>query len=632
MKINSKMGTAAATIALVFVVVAACIYIENPEEPAPIEEDDILGAFPIAIIVGMLIMASLGVGVGWLLNDRFNDTDKGGDTETLRKINRENEASSIQRNLEFLQNIMSARTIAGADSLKYLSTFAERQAEVAVSTLWTPTGTFSADEILSISRIYERLNAEATVATFFMSQTFNPFTELIEGWNDGSDNIATYANGLMKVGFSWDGGDTMQYSASPRVQYGFGTTVTDVQHSKVFIDPTFRSEDVPAAIYVYGGSASLTSASDNTQSYGLVPGYNDISGIPTGIYMLQEGRSYIGNMFPVADIQAADVVPAAALVTSSDIAYAFFAGSGVNILHSGTSSSSYYLQYVIEYDGLTQYVDLMPSLGALYQVQIGCIEVLMKAGLAAQAQWILFNMAGESLQFISPSSILPDLVSLDVSPEELALITAAALMQISDFVQRNQTNMTTADIRVSASAMDLVCFGDIRDNFGNTVAANVAYTPYNWVHDVTLKAGTEPISWDQAGVAAVWGPADSFTGTDGMPEIFALMPGYVLVINGMTSGGAPAYQFDLEVIPLPQLIDPEWKPHPTHPGTPDLIDVAQVVALMCVLFSLLIILANLLPTSPAVIIAAILIALIGYLAAGLIVDIIWGTPPWWWPF
>ena len=622
-RVNKQTAHAIAAVAVILCVVAAGMYVTEPEEMP--EADDPLG-FPWMIAAYLIMAFQLGV-IAYLLNDHASIAAT---TEQLRADARNSEALAIQANLHFLQSLMSERTLAGSNSIKYISTFAERQAEVIVSSLWSPEVIFSVDEILALSRVYERLSAEVAISTFYMSKTFDPYTELINGWNAAGDASATFGAGKMQVGFTWQQGNSVQSTYSPYVQYGLGTTVTSYTASKVYLDPQQDMGDHSAFLYVDGGSALIVSAEDENYSYGLVPGFNDISDILPGVYYLQTGRSYVGSLFPIVDVGSADVVPAAALITGPDMIYAFQAGAGVDILQNGIKTNSSMLTYTIAYDGKTQTVDLIPSFAAIYRVMTECIDVAVRAGIAAQAQWTLFDMAGESLQYISVSSIVPDLMSLTLSPAELAMFSAAALIQIADFIQRNQMNITEADIFISSNSMQVVCFGEIRDNFGNVIATDVAFTPLNWIRDIRLTKGV--ISWNQPGVAAVWGSADGFEGASGIPDPVTLLPGYVLVIDELLVLGVPASHFVLQVIPLPKLMDPDWVPHPTAKAPPDLVSAATIVQVLFVLFGLMIAAASIMPSNKLFFIIGLLIAVVGYFASGLIASIFWGVPPWWWPF
>ena len=623
---TTKRLTVIAAVAVALCMIIPAVY---PHElPEPEEEDETLG-FP-WVAAALILNFAMGGVVGYIVHDHITD-DIRGTTTQLRQIDRADEAKSIISNLDFIQSLMTERTTTGANSIKYISTYAERQAEVTVSDMWTPTGTFVAGDVLTESRIYERLSAEIKISEFYMSATFNPYRSLITGWNATLDNAATYGSGNMTVGFRWMQEDLSQSSYSPYMEYGLGTTVTSAAHSKVYIDP-LDGTGAPPVLYVDGGSALITDASDSLKTYGLLNGKNDISSIPAGVYYLQPGRTYMGSIFQVVDPESADVTAAAAMVTGSDIAYAFMAGSGVDIVHSGVRVNSPYLVYQVVADGVIRSVDVIPSLASINTVMVECIDVAVRAGIAAQAMWLLFDMAGEALQYISPSSIIPDITSIGLSASETALISASALMQIADYVKRNKKNITEADIMVSPDAMQLLCIGKIQDNFGATVSENVVFTPLNWINDVTLKADGKEISWSQPGLAAIWGSADDFGESYGIPELQTLQPGYVLIIDEMYVGGDPATEFTLEVIPLPKLIDPKWVQHETHTATPDLINLADVVQLFFVIFGLLVAVTALLPRSPTMMIIGLVIAVVGYVGAGVIAAIIWGTPPWWWPF
>ncbi|MFA6804273.1 MAG: hypothetical protein WCR24_07290 [Candidatus Methanomethylophilaceae archaeon] len=557
---------------------------------------------------------------GPALNDTEDTKTPVGDTEALRAIDRSDEAILVATGLSNLQSLLSAKTTTSAATIKYISTFAQRQAEISVYELWNTTDDYDVDAVLANSVVYDRVTVETYAASYYMSKTWEPYNTIVSSWNSGGDYTATYGGGNMSLAFYWTGGSVSTYTYSPTVEYGMATTVTSESADTVYI----RADD-GGFIYVSGGSAVLTATDGSGDTYSLAEGKNVLSSmttpIPTGIYELQTGRSYIGTLFPVVSNEKADVTSGAVIVTgptTAGLTYVSYNGTNVNILTGGSASADTGLTFAVLHDGAysaeTDAVNMVPALKSLSDVLSSCVWVCTSAADAGQVQWSIFDAAGEASIYLSPSSIVASLDNYSLSTDERAMLYIAAMEQISQYYQRNVTELADVSLNASTNALGLFCTGTITDNNGQVLATNVVFTPMCYLRDQSLVIGVN--NWDQAGVVAVWGDASTYVAGDkSMSSILSLNIGYKLTITGMTLNGSTVTGFDMNVIPIPGLEDVTITPVVPITPTPQLADATLIVVLLMLFVGISIIEPGLFKQKILIIAIGLIVIAVGYIFA-----------------
>lgn len=619
MNARTKKIVAFASVAMMLsVCFAAGLYEQSDDEGT----DGSVTLAVLAIFVGSAI-------IGWIATDTANidlmnshDTaTPGGATDALRAQDRKDEAASIATHLNNYQALLSAKTESTSDTIKYISTYAQRQAEISVAELWSADTTYEINNILANSTVYDRLCTETNLASFYMTETFEPFNSLNTQWNETGDATSTYGGGLMSVGYQWSSGSSYVSNFSPYAEYGLACTVTSANNDRVYV----RSND-GGFMYVSGGSAVMTAGNGDT--YALTEGRNDLTAlnIPSGVYELQSGRSYVGTMFTAATTDTVSLNAGLAMVTgTSTITYASYNGSGVDILSGTSKTASATLAYRTSYDGYnaaTDSVDLLPSLKAVGTVLSSALYVMSNAADAAQVQWNVYDACGEANVLVSASSIIGSYENYSLSTDERTMLYIAAMSEISDYYQRNVDSLTQMSLQCSMNSLGLMCTGDIIDNNGLAVAEDVVFTPLMYLRDQTIATGLNNVT--QTGIAAVWSKSADYTSADKEAAcIIQLSSGYKFQIDSMTYQGTAVSSYTMRVLDIPDIVDPILKPIPTPTPTPELTDMGQVLFWFIVIVAALIAMIGLVTGNPIIIIVAVAGGVICCILSGTIAGWIW---------
>ncbi len=553
------------------------------------------------LVVAAIFLAGAALGVsGTLVTQHFwpHEAGDGGNTDELKQQYRTAEAKKIINEQHNMLELITNKTTSTAPTLNYISTYAQRQAEISCAEVWTIDRDYSPNAVLSNSIVYDRMAAEAQAAAFYIGETFRPLDNLIVDWNK-ADVADTYGKNAMQVGFIAGSAEYItnaSSTATPYGEYGMAATITSAAEDRIYI----RSTD--GFLYVDGGNAVITDGAG--KDYLLNEGRNDISAmeIPSGVYEAQAGRSYLGSITQVATTDTAQVTPGVALVVDGNATLASFNGQNANILDGGTKGDNTELSFAVKHANYVagdNAVSIIPAFRSISAVLESCTFVVDAAAEAAQAQWTIFDACGESNAFISPSSILTSYNNYTLTSDERALIYTSAMQQISDYYERNENNLNKMKITLSLNAMGLLCKGDIIDNSGKKLAEDVLFTPLTYLKNQTITTGT--VDWNQIGIAAVWGPANIATNTGEAANTISMQPGYKLDINSMTLKGEAVNSFTLEVLDVPDLIEGDYvPPEPLPPIIPDVVELSPIIFAIIIL-------------------VGAIIALIGYISGNVII-------------
>ncbi len=591
---TNKLMAVAAVMCMLSVCTFAVFTAEEQEESDAI-------AISGLIVIGMFLTTAV---CGKILGDAFqkdffapHENGGAGNDDTVKQQYRSAEAKKIIAEQNNMIQLITTKTTSTAPTLQLISTYAMRQAEISCAEIWQKDVKFDMNDVLKNSVVYDRMAAEAQAAAFYIGETFRPLDNLIQNWNN-SDVADTYGKNNMQVGFKLGGTEYLtdeNSTKTPFAEYGMATTITDTNSDRIYI----RSTD--GFLYVDGGNAYITDS--NGKDWTLNEGRNDLAAmkLPSGVYEAQPNRSYLGSITQVATLDTAEVVPGAALNIDDTAVLTAYNGQNVNILNGGSIGAKTELDFIVKhanYNHGDNAVSLIPAFRSISSVLGSCTYVVSKAAETAQAQWNIYNACGEASVYISQSALSTVSSNLNLTSEERMLITISAMEQMSRYYERHETDLKELKATLSLNAMQLLCIGDIYDEADQKIAEDVLFTPMTYLDNKTLLKGMN--SWDKIGLAAVWGPADSTTGTGEAINTIAMNKGYSIDIKSMTNEGKAIDTFNLEVVEMPELITGNYENVDPTPVPPPPIDLSPFIFAIIML-------------------AGAFVALLGYMTGNLII-------------
>ncbi len=418
---------------------------------------------------------------------------------------------TIDTSFDTLTNIL----LTVEETIGFTSSYFQRMSEVAAAETWVNGTDIDNDTILVNSQTYE----------YYVKQLIN--------YANTMSSICDYSLDSSQLSHTFELGSTSFSTASDDiVTYGMGTTVSSASADKVYI---YSGSEDYSFIYVYGGSATIRDTDGNT--YILSEGKNTIADIPSGVYELQTGRTYIGSLCASNDTETATVCPAAVLQGSSNTAYVLETSDGVCNVYtsSGTSTISTPVYLDITDSDSTAKVDLSMGFDILRGIQGSLNDVVSDSLSSASAAWMIFNTAGEASVFVSPSALIPNLANMDFTDDQVYLIYMSALQQMSEYYQTASGNFDAEDVLVSEDSLDLICYGTIYSDSTKTtiLAEDVYFTPMCYERDQGIVIGST--AWSQPGLAMIW--TKNTDGTYTASGLITLSSGNYLQIASMLYRG-----------------------------------------------------------------------------------------------
>jgi hypothetical protein len=524
-------------------------------EPAPIvqeiEQPTETGALPLVpILIALVAGGVIGAGAAYVILDDGNEGGTGSPDEAGRQL----EASIVTEMLSINGEILAHNLNGYVDIWRFTNSYWMRQAEVAAAERWGAGQQYSAQALVERAGLYHNT------------------AQLLRNINEGPDATFSQLNDRVNIWKSVDGFGSMKF----QLQHGSSSTPyangLDLQ-----VRPTVTATAQDNKVYLTGDSlwsmgTGKAIAEDGTE-IPLVQGYNAMSGLVPGVYQLSPG-DYAGGILPALMSDAAKV-RAGMVITSPDGAK-LAVRDGDSIRFNGNSYPSFRLA-IDTGSKVSDPVDLMPLLRH-YDNMIGAVEQsLTKAASAAYAAWMVYTAAGESNILLSPSSLVPQLEDVDVSAEQMAVLTTLYLRQVHDYYQRVQGNLNATGWSLSPDSIDLYMRGDIYDSTGTRLYESVVMTPYIWLEDWTISKGLATAR--QSGILALWGETadlNAWTGAESGTgaQIVALEPGYQLDVKQIMHHGQPVESVALTIMEI-QPWDPIVMPKPHD--LPDLYNVAALV-------------------------------------------------------
>lgn len=523
-------------------------------EPAPIvqeiEQPTETGALPLVpILIALVAGGVIGAGAAYIILDN-DEGDVGSPDEAGRQL----EASIVTEMLSINGEILAHNLNGYVDIWRFTNSYWMRQAEIAAAERWGAGQQYSAQALVERAGLYHNT------------------AQLLRNINEGPDATFSQLNDRLNLWKTVDGYGSMSF----KLQHGSSSTPyangLDLQ-----VRPTVTATAQDNKVYLTGDplwsmGTGKAIAEDGTE-IPLVQGYNAMSGLAPGVYQLSPG-TYAGGMLP-ALMSDACILHAGFVVSSPD-GSSIAVREGNSVRFQGNLYPSFRLA-VDTGSTVSDPVDLMPLLRH-YDNMIGAVEQsLTKAASAAYAAWMVYTAAGESNILLSPSSLVPQLEDVDVSAEQMAVLTTLYLRQVHDYYQRVQGNLDATGWALSPDSIDLYMRGDIYDSTGTKLYESVVMTPYIWLEDWTIDKGLATAR--QSGIVALWGETSdlsTWTGPDDGTgaQIIALEPGYQLDVKQIMHHGQAVDSVALTIMEIE-----EWDPivMPKPHDLPDLYNVAGLV-------------------------------------------------------
>ncbi len=465
----------------------------------------------------------------------------------------DNDATSVVNTINAVINAIYALEPSISSGISFSSSYFQRMCEVAAAETWYAGGTIDNDIILLNSQTCD-----------FVTKDIINYTTPISSEFDYSLNDSSLGHSF-KVGTYTITPKSIDVSDDDIISFGMGTNVTSSSNNKVYIYP--GENDNYGYIWVYGGSATITDSDGHT--YTLDQGRNDLSGLDKGIYTLQSGRTYVGSLYSSYDSGAATVYPACVINGSSGYCYVLETAHGNSTIFyngSATTTTSEVTYKIADRDStsecsVSKVFDIMRNLMAANQ------ELINDSLTSAQTAWMVFDTAGESSVFVSPSSLIPNLKNLDFTSSQAYLIYMSALQQMSEKFKTTSDKFEASDVLISEDSLDLVCYGTIytvsQGGSRTALATDIYFTPMCYERDQSILIGETPFL--QPGLAMTWVSDGNGGFTPG--KLITLQSSMVLSISAMIYRGTEYTNVGdgvtLQVKSLPELegYDPEpWEP------------------------------------------------------------------------
>ena len=553
------------------------------ELPEPVvygsEDDPEYGAIFIALwlVIGLVATAAGGGYVAGLnAADAASDDDNAGDQEAVNQAFRKAESTKLIFAADTAKNIIS--TVLPADSELWYFTIDhwQKTIEYVVSANWFKDN-LGYQEYMNDNMVGSGLPQNAANYLYTWSAAIdNSYNNIIdyylngvatEDYSNGMEVYLDYGSGAISMGDSPGEGNRIVIDFTQIAKPSSGA-------DKVFIDTSAREYDDESychTIYVFGDTgATLTYEGPDGnvgRTYTLNKGANDIDtlGMPTGIYTLQTGHTYAGNIVPLGTDNASNVYGGMVVGQGSALQY-FIPTSNDSLLayynanDDLISDSISELLFSVDFNGPNgdvtesstifgiEYDDNNPvrtDLIGNYNTLVQQIDaVAYNTHVAGYAAWDIFDIAEESNQFIKPSSIIPNVPGQTLTAADIEGVYIAAMKQLLEFAEGNESDFD--GWVTNTENIGLYCYGDIyRD--GKLWAENVVFTPYITTADQHLQIGTN--TWNGDGFAMIWDqtPTFSYDMSVSASQYYVddLEPGDVIIIDNMAKLGEPITEIDL---------------------------------------------------------------------------------------
>ena len=433
-----------------------------------------------------------------------------GNDDAVKQYARDVDALRSAEQMYNIYGISASLVRTDTETWKLSAAYLNRAAEIGAGSLWYEGAVYAADAILEYSSIYESIGNGNRNTQEILDEAVRVSADLKGSWD------ATSYGGPLNIELTWDGGSTG--ACNERLALDFMTlAAASADRNIVYLTQTStgNAPDTARTVWAYTTSGSITPIAPGAASMPLSLGANDVGSLPSGFYKLSPGV-YGGPFVSAVGENAAPVQGAAGIIKDNEYGYIVGQDDGVSVYWKGTVPTSSTLDFRI-----TGSSDVRTSLNAplelvtAYSAYMDRLTALLyEAASAAQVMWTLSAPAHDSNILLSPSSIIPHLSDMGVSPEQAYALYVLALDQLGQYNADYGEVLRDGMTKVSAQSLDLYCQGSIYAADGTAIAENVIFTPYVYVRDWTIYSGAIN-TMTQDGLAMIWDTGDTAVGWGG---------------------------------------------------------------------------------------------------------------------
>ena len=520
-----------------------------------------------------------------------------------------------------------------------------RQAEITCAGLWDVNKEYDTSEVLERSEIYVNIGTLLYNAASQVNAHWEDIGNRTTEWNQ---YVETYGDGKLKLALTFDSSMTISASAGEPFNIRVGGVVRDADSSKnlVYIagGEIYASDDAVLTPAGIGGNNAYVKGGEWTD---LGPDF-----IP-GVYELESGVTYCGNITQVYDVRGADV-SAGMVVMVNDTTRVITAynyqqqydpdSSTVNnkykpscdvTIDGDTAYDKVNLKIIVKEDENSQTVDITDVL-ARYQMLLNTTySTLIDVNSSAIAVWEMYDLAGEASAYLT-TLVVPDTYeNVRLTSEQKMMITTLAMQQLYEYWDTHGEEIKKDSYTMTMDSMSLFCRGDIvitdytfTDVDGNQKATTVEYkdvifTPL-FSQDYDLEVGDNTVN--QTGLVMIWSdegkPLNTFdVSNPDTADLIFLDDGARLSISSMYYSGEPVSKLHLDATGI-EFIDPDV---PDIPDPPEPIvenDLGEIIRLILILLGAGILLYGASRGNWLIIIIGGVLILIGFVFANAIADLL----------
>ncbi|KQM12235.1 hypothetical protein AOA80_03635 [Methanomassiliicoccales archaeon RumEn M1] len=446
----------------------------------------------------------------YLTLDKSVSPPPAGNDDAVKAYARDVDALRSAEHMYNIYGISASLVRTDTETWKLSAAYLNRAAEIGAGSLWYEGAVFDADAILEYSSIYESIGNGNRNTQEILDEAVRVSADLKSAWS------STSYGGPLNIELTWNGGSTG--ACNERLALDFMTLATaSADRNIVYLTKTATKDapDTARTIWAYTTTGSITPIAPGAASMPLSLGANDVGSLPSGFYKLSPGV-YGGPFVSAVGEDAAPVKGSAGIIKDNEYGYITAQGDGVSVYWKGAASASSTLDFKI-----TGSSDVQTSLNAPLELVSAYASymdrltaLLYESASAAQVMWTISAKAHQSNMLLSPSSIIPHLTNVNVSPEQAYALYVLALDQISQYNTNHGELLKDGVTKISAQSLDLYCQGSIYAADGTAIAENVIFTPYIYVKDWTLYSGSMN-TMTQDGLAMVWDNGETAVGWGG---------------------------------------------------------------------------------------------------------------------
>jgi len=552
---------------------------------------NILGAIRFGLALPFLVAGSMNYAIAdFILGTSSSSHDPpAGSDDAVKAFAREMESISYREKLMLISRMGSSFLDNDTQTWGFASQYISRLAELSAGSLWYDGAVFDPDAILEYANIYDVIANANYNSQYTLDWAFDETANRMSVWSSSA-----WAAGLQaKIG--WDSNDTGY--ASSRLNLDFITAAySSAGSSVVYLDTDWTAEQagnyLNNGVFSFQPNATITYIGTGRSTI-LTQGYNDVSTLPSGLYRLSSG-TFAGPFLSSTSASAATTEGAAAIICDNSYGIVTVnSDNSLRVLFDGAVYPSCDdLRYGVYRDGTLDWSetddisDAIRSYSAYYS-QLS--EVLQRASVSASVMWQIFAVAKDVNIFLSPSSVIPQLMNVDVDAFQAYAMFMSAMGSVYDYWTTYGTALTSANVRISAESLDLYCYGTIYNADGSVYASNVIFTPYSTLYDMRVRTD-HFTQFQSAGMIMIWDTsASSVIGWNGPSGIMdysyvQMLPGSYFVADEMMYKGLLTDNLTLKVMTVDKMgiLEDTFLGIPDTPFVYDAITLFTLIILLTV--------------------------------------------------